>query len=169
MKLTNVSVHKCRSKHAFPIFGWIIMIFQGMNPFKKESYQHLAMSYITEHGDLRVCQSTRKLGVHEISYSEFQEQYEVVGSRTFSKQVTIKDYMSWYKSIEGKPYDKWQVVGLAFKALNFISFNTMGSNYRKLICNEVPLNFLEKFENIIVVDSDNYDLINTWEIIECHS
>jgi hypothetical protein len=73
--------------------------------------------------------------------------------------------MAWLTDQKHKEYDRLQVLGLALKCLGFISFNAIGNNYKKLICSELILSFLETFMGKHVGDPDNWDLHMTWELV----
>lgn len=159
-----VRVHKCRPKMYFPILAWTIMLFQGMKPWKRDAWSHMAISYLSLTGIWKFADSTSK-GVRDMPDFQFLRHYEIVDTVLININFRPEDFLRWYEEHEGKEYDSWQIVGLALKTLGFISFNKFGANYRKLICNELVLSLLVRFKGLQIGDSDNYDLNYTWDTL----
>lgn len=153
----KVSAHKCRNiSHPFPIFAWLIIIFQGMVPWRKDAPSHMSISYGDNFFDV-----TGK-GCKEHSRTEFLKNYRIIESHEFDLDITTVEFYEFFDKFRGKEYDRLQIVGLLLKALNIISFNKIGYNMRKLICNELIVAYLAEFHGFKFKDSDNFDLINTW-------
>lgn len=156
-----VRVHKCRPIMKLPILAWAIMIFQGMKPWKNESYSHMAISYMSITGEWKYADSTGK-GVRDMVEKFFTLHYRIVDTRLLDLQVRPEEFLKWFEENEGKEYDRWQIVGLALKVLGIFSFNKYGANWRKLTCNELVLSLLTRFKGMLSRDSDDYDLVETW-------
>jgi len=155
--------------HPFPIVAWLIMLFQGMNPFNKNSSSHRALGYVCPDGHTKVIDSTGKYGVSVHSIYDFTKKHKIVEETYFKLDLSCYDVNEWVISILGRKYDKLQIFGLLIKRVfGFITFNSLGKNYRALTCNEVILNFIEEFKVVkqIIVDSDNWDLIMTDKLID---
>lgn len=155
----KLKYYKARpANHPFPIIAWLIMIFQGENPFKSSSTSHRALGY-----DFMDCEyvidSTGGYGVKDQCMGEFLEKYKIIETIEFEMNITIGDFCQWIASQNGKKYDRLQVFGLLLKIIGFISFNKIGKNYKKLTCNELILNFVETYLQIPVGDSDNWDML----------
>lgn len=159
----NFSLAKCRPKMNFPILAWFIMLFQKMLPWKKDSFSHMAIIYLSETGMMQVIDATGK-GVRNRTILNFIKDYEIIEEISFSSKMERKDFLKWYESIEGLPYDHSQIWGLTLRSLGLLTLNTFGHNYKKMICNEVFISLVEYAYGIDLGDSDNYDLIQTWEL-----
>ena len=151
----------------FPIVAWLIMIFQGMNPFKKESYSHLAIRYVGKDDRFYIIDSTNSGKVSVKLESEFLKKYKIV-NLALLPGVKYESFKEWENSILLREYDKLQIVGLFLKCIGIISKNKWGHNYKKMTCNEVVLNYLEKNLNLNFGDPDNYDLNMTWDIVKTY-
>ena len=153
----KVKIHKCRNtNHAFPIFAWLIMIFQGMNPFNKSSWSHMVIEYDENYYDVtgKGCRShTRK----------FLESYRIIETHEMGRDLNNAEFQSWFFVHKGVGYDYLQVSGLLLRGLGLITFNKIGHNYKRLICNELIINHMEVFYKLEVCDSDSYDLLDTWK------
>lgn len=162
--------YKCRPKnHPFPVVAWLIMIFQGMAPWKKSSTSHRALGVLKRRNEIEVIESTGKHGVHVDSLDEFKKKYEIVEEIGFRYPLGYNDFHKWERSVVGLEYDYLQVFGLLLKRMfGFITFNSMGKNFKALICNEVILNFMIHFKIMKdqVKDSDNWDLLMTDALID---
>ncbi len=159
-----VETHKCRNiAHPFPIFAWLIMLFQGMLPWKKESWAHFAMSVTMENSEQRFFDCTGK-GCKEYPAEVFLKKYKLVESHTLKEERTYVEFMSWFKDFEGREYDNLQIWGQLAKRLNLLKFNTIGHNLRKLTCNELGIAYFKKFYSLSYEDSDDFDLLMTWKI-----
>lgn len=163
-----VRVEACRPKMKFPLFAWAIMLFQKMLPWKKDSFSHMAISYYYN-GQRLVIDSTAG-GVKTSYYSDFCRKYKIVKTREleFLDEVPTSHFREWAATHLGKGYDYLQLWGLAAKFLGFISFNTIGKDHHRLICNELCLLLLMRFYRVEVKDTDNWGLVKTWEkVVEC--
>lgn len=155
----KVEIYKCRPKMKFPIVAWLIMIFQGMAPWKKESFSHMAIRYDDTFIDINGG------GFNHYGVEEFENKYKFIDKKEIEFGVDVRFFMAWIEEQINKKYDKAQVFGLMLKAFGFITFNSFGSNYKKLICSELVLSFLETFLKVHVGDPDNWDLNMTWELV----
>lgn len=156
----RVKVHKCKNiSHPFPIVAWLIMIFQGMKPWSKKSYSHMALEF----GDYFY--NVRFSGYEKMHRSEFRKVYKLVETHIFDGDCDVYSFDSWIKDFVDHKYDFVQILGLLAKTLGFITFNKLGADFRKMICSELPLAFVEKFYGYHIVDSDNYDLNSTWKVL----
>lgn len=105
-------------------------------------------------------------GCKEYTESEFLKRYELVNSHQIKADITIVEFYEFFDKFRGKEYDKLQIVGLLLKSLGLISFNRIGSDFRKLICNELIIAYLAHFHSFKFKDSDNFGLINTWNKVK---
>ncbi len=160
-------LHARPASHPFPIVAWLIMIFQGMAPWRRDSSSHRALAYsCCRIGELRVVDSTGSEGVQDRSYSEWSEQYRAVRKVTYAtNKIDRLRFQEWIQEIEGLRYDHRQIWGLLAKQLlGFVTFNSFGKNFRALTCNEVVLSFLLHFGLVSesdIGDPDNWDLVMT--------
>ena len=155
---------KVRPKMIFPLFAWIIMFSQGMNPFKKTAWSHNAILFEGVDGRFMVIDSTSK-GVRILSDENFFSHYKIVGSVSLIAPLNNLHLLIWLQNIIGRDYDGGQIFGLALKILGIISFNKFGSNYKKMTCNEVVLNYLQVLNGFEIGDPDNYCLLETWRLV----
>ena len=156
-----VQIYKCRNKsHPFPLFAWLIMIFQGMKPWDKAAWSHMSMSVGSKFFDI-----TGK-GCKEHYPEDFLETYTIIESHRLEYEPTKEDFYEFFDSMRAKKYDKLQIFGLLLKGLNIISFNTIGHNMDKLVCNELIIAYLFHFNSFKFKDSDNFGLINTWNKVK---
>lgn len=149
----------------FPIVAWLIMIFQGMNPFSKKAYSHNAILFTDRYGVDRVIDSTVGDRVAVSMDRDFFKKYKLIEMVEMPAPITMHLFNAWTRKIVGRKYDQLQIVGLALKVLGFISFNKLGGNYKRMTCNEVPLDYLRTFKGMEFGDSDNYDLNMTWDVV----
>jgi len=162
--MQTIRFYKCKPKMNFPVFSWLIILFQGMNPFKRGSYSHMAIGYISETGEEKIADVT-SLGCRDRTKENFKKDYDLIEVKTREYEIERKDFLRWYEENEGKEYDNIQIAGLASKMISIVSFNKLGNNFKKLICSELILSFKVRFDSLEVEDSDNWDLNMTWEII----
>jgi len=163
--------YKCRPKdHPFPILAWLIMIFQGMAPWRKASTSHRALGYQDQNGMKWVVDSTGSHGVRLRYEPDFRDQYQVVSAQMFYiKNVDHFRLRTWIDSIIDIEYDQEQVWGLLAKRLfGFVTFNKHGKDWRSMICNEVILSLLTHFGMVDtqIRDPDNWDLLMTDQLID---
>tara|TARA_R110002012_G_scaffold303533_1_gene505342 strand:+ start:1127 stop:1609 length:483 start_codon:yes stop_codon:yes gene_type:complete len=154
-------VHKCRNiKSKLPILAWLIMIFQGMNPFRKDSWSHMAISIDGKYFDVTGA------GCKEHTEADFLKKYKLIESHQIKADLTMTQFYDFFDQFRGREYDKLQIIGLLLKGLNVISFNFIGSDFKKLICNELIIAYLAHFHKFEFKDSDNFDLISTWHKVK---
>lgn len=151
-------------KHPFPIVAWIIMIFQSMNPFKRSAYSHMAIGYESETGLCKIVDISFS-GFRQVREDKFFDGYEIVGTKSMNIDITRSCFLSWLEEHEGKKYDFLQIAGLMLKLLGLKKVNNAGLNFKSLICSELILSLLVRFDKLKVKDSDNWDLNMTWEEI----
>lgn len=165
---TIIGVHQCRSTKFMPVVAWLIMIFQGMNPFNKSAWNHIACSYIDEAGGLRFFDATGYYGFEERSSHTFAKTNHIIRSTYIEIPNKRVDLIRWVNENEPKVYDKSDVVGDTFRLLGFKSHDKHGHgyNYKKLTCNKVPLLLLKDFRGIYNGDPDLEDLLTTWKIVK---
>jgi len=161
---------KCRpSNHPFPIVAWLIMLFQGMLPWRKESTSHRALLFTIGNTYAKVYDSNGSEGVNVSSFEDFITRYEIIESSQINASISKKDIYKWTEKVLNAKYDYLQVFGLFLKrAIGFISFNSIGKNYKAMTCNELVLNFIQHFKlsEIKVKDSDNWDLLMTDKLVD---
>ena len=160
----KVKIYKCRNRNKrfkYLMTSWLIMILQGMNPFKKNSWSHMAMGFDGKYFDVTSA-GCRERG------DFFLNQYDIVGTHELELDISIIEFYEWFNILRDREYDYLQLAGLASKVLGFVSFNRVGSNMRRMICNELVVSHLMKFYNLKIVDSDNWDLVMTWDKAKKH-
>jgi len=150
--------------HPFPLFSWAIMVFQGMLPWKKNAYSHMAMGFHSETGALKIA-DVPFAGAREMTGDAFFKKYDKVDIKKRTYGIDRIEFLKWLESHEHKVYDHKQILGLALKILNIRGFNKSGSNFEKLICSELILSFLVEFDGLKLNDPDNWDLHMTWDAI----
>lgn len=156
----KVKVHKCKNiSHPFPIVAWLIMIFQGMKPWDKKAYSHMALEF----GDYYY--NVRFSGYEKMHRDEFRKVYKLIESHEFENDHDAFSFQKWMMQFANHKYDFVQILGLLAKSLGFIAFNKYGADFRKMICSELPLAFIEEFYGYEIIDSDNYDLNSTWRVL----
>lgn len=159
----KITFFKLRPKdHPFPLFSWLIMMFQSMNPFKKDSWSHMAIGFESETGAEKIA-DVPFWGFREMREDRYFKKYHIVGSKSRKFDISRKEFLSWLENHEGKHYDFLQVIGLALKMVKLRKNNYAGKDLESLICNELIISFLIRFDKLKVKDSDNWDLLMTWE------
>lgn len=148
--------------HPFPLFSWLIMIFQRMNPFSDKAYSHMAIGFESETGSSKIA-DVPFFGFREMREDRFFKKYHIVEVRKREFNITRKEFLLWLEAHEGKKYDFMQIIGLSLKMLRLRKRNYTGDDLRSLICNELIISFLMRFDKLKVRDSDNWDLNMTWE------
>jgi len=161
-----VRVHRCRAK-GFKPAAWAIMLFQKMNPFKSSSYNHFAISYTGQTGTIKYADATLKNGVvyGQTDY-DFNKKYNIVNTKRLDIKAEDVFFKAWLEANGGKKYDVWSIVGLTFKALHIFKRNPLGSDFRRMICNELVLSMISRFCGVKLGDSDDYDLLMTADLVE---
>jgi len=160
MKVTYL---KCRPTLKFPILAWLIMIFQGQNPFNKKSSSHRAVQF----GPNSIIDCTGGKGVKVNTECNFLDKYTIVDTIDFNLDSTQSDLWHWVETIENKPYDYLDIFGdLLRRMFNFFSFKKIGKNWDRLTCNEVALSFAKRFYNVCIGDPDVWDLILTDKLMK---
>lgn len=159
-----IGFHQCRPKIKFPAVAWVIMLFQKMMPWKKGSYSHIAISYYSETGSRRFVDSTGH-GVRDRYYKNFLHNYIVVNSihKNF-QDITNKSMKNWIECIEETHYDHLGIFGQMMNIITGKKLN-IGSRWKKLSCQEIPLHFFHYFFANEIKNSDDYDLRSSWEYI----
>lgn len=165
--VTIIGVHQCRSTKLLPIVAWLIMLFQGMLPWRKSSWNHLACSYIDEAGGLRFFDATGSYGFEERSAHTFAKTNNIVKSTYIEIPEKRVELIRWINENEQKEYDKSDVWGDFLRIVGLCrKHNHHGYNYKKLTCNKVPLQLLRDFRGLNFGDPDLEDLLSTWRIME---
>lgn len=161
----RVSFYKLKPKdHPFPVFSWLIMLFQRMSPFSDKAFSHMAISFESETGAEKVA-DVPFLGFREMREDKFFKKYHIVEVKTRDFEVNRVEFLSWLEGHEGKNYDFSQIGGLALKMLKLKKVNYTGNDLKSLICNELIISFLVRFDKLKIKDSDNWDLNMTWEVV----
>ena len=120
--------HKCRNiAHPFPIVAWLIMIFQGMLPWKKESYSHMAISYGPYFFDV-----TGDKGCRLHNQKEYLATYKIVETHVGTKEITEDVFFKFYsKGFNKKRVCFCLIVNSLSKSRSPIMLNETGLSYRK--------------------------------------
>ena len=96
------------------------------------------------------------------SSDQFLKRYKLIRVHEIKNENNPVEFNSWFMRFKHVEYDHMQIVGLLLKGLGFFTFNKLGYDFKKLICNELIIAYLAEFEGLKFKDSDNFDLINTW-------
>lgn len=161
----RVYVVKSRSRKFFPFIAWLIMIFQGMNPFKRESYSHLSIMFVSSTGNNIMLDATGH-SVRVRTYESWARDNKAVGGCELDIDCEFNTFLLWVESVLGIEYSKIGIVGLLMRSIGLFSTNKIGSNYKKMICSELVVNLIDSFYDLEIGDSDNYDLIMSWELAQ---
>ena len=128
--------YKCRPKnHPFPVIAWLIMLFQGQLPWKKDSTSHRALGYVCQSGKMKgmmmVIDSTGKDGVKVQLLESFEKSYKIVSFTTIDLKIDCTKFFHWTRNHDEIGYDYLQIIGLLAKQLfGFISFNSTLFNFK---------------------------------------
>lgn len=140
----------------FPIFSWIIRLFQG-----NLDYSHMAIQV-----GMFVVDITKE-GVQKHSISEYASKYKLV--RKYHLRTSVGNPINldqWIDLVDEAPYSMEQNFGLFLDYLNLIAGNPWGEERRKLICAELCLVFMFDHNLLPALDTDDYDLVETEEIVK---
>lgn len=162
----NVTVLLCRNaNHPFPVGAWGIATLQGMCPLTTPDWwNHMAISFNSLSGQTLVLDCTKSLkGTRLSTHSKFKERYQIVGFHQIRLPTETLTFERWAQDQLAIQYDSKQIWGLAMQSLGLISGNTIGHDYRKMICSELILKMLRDFGNREFLDPDRYDLVSTLE------
>lgn len=162
----KIKIHLARNiSHPFPIFAWGIIFASGKFPWDKSAPSHMAISYQEEGGPEEFFDMTGK-GAKKSTEKKFNENYKITETHELNLEVPYIQFLSWFDRYANTKYDGLQIFGLLLKALHIVSFNKLGKDLKRLICTELVISFLEVFAGFKYKDSDNFDLINTWDKVK---
>lgn len=143
------------------------MLFQGMNPCKSSSYNHMALSYIGSTGSWKYADSNMANGVQDDQpENEFTDKYKIIHTTNIEIGNEPVLFKAWLENHRGKKYDKWHIIGLIGKLLHIFKRNPLGADFRKMVCNELVLSMIIRFCGVTIGDPDNYDLLMTADLVE---
>ena len=164
----NIDIVYARNvDHPFPVLAWLIMIFQKMNPFGEKSFNHMAIRYRKQNGEVWYFDATGKHGVKHRRDFDFLKTYKIIEVDRLFIPANVVSFGNFIGAHNGKKYDKLNVFGLMLKnMLNFVTFNTLGHNQRKIVCSELVVLLLVEFCKVKVKDSDNWDLNDTRRLVK---
>ena len=148
-----IKIIACKSKHPFPIFGWLIQWAQ------KKPYSH----YVISDGEY-VLDSTIK-GVHWTKVEDFEKKYSGVKSWYFQHRDSEPLY-KWSVKYSSAPYPMAQNIGYGFKLLGIKIPNPWGKGERSINCSELVALWVRDFLGIAIMDSDEYDLIEVEKLLD---
>lgn len=154
----KIRIVKSFPKKSFAPVAKLIMFFQ------KTNYSHMSIHFKVGESSWLVADVTGNDGFKVNNLSKWEESHLPLESKLL--EVSHEDFMMWMIKHLGVEYDKGQVFGLFLRAIGFISTNNIGFNYKKMVCNELVLSFLERFYNIEIGDPDNYDLNMTSRLLD---
>lgn len=140
----------------FPIFSWLIRLFQG-----NLDYSHMAVQVGCFVVDIT------KEGVHKHSISEYANKYKLVRKYRLRTPAGFPINLDqWIDLVDEAPYAMEQNFGLLLNWLNILTNNPWGEERRRLICAELCLVFMFDHGMLPVLDTDEYDLEETEEIVK---
>lgn len=157
----RVAILLCRPlTPKLPVFAWLIMLFQKMLPWKKDSFSHMA---------IRIMNKKYEFEHHQVRFGgycvqdewEFAETYKVVRSYEFKVPATLNEIEDWIHMHRNKEYDFLQILGLIPKFIGLYKKNKIGNDLNQLICSEYIAHFMATFAGWVLCDSDNWDLLHT--------
>lgn len=161
----SIWIISCRPTDRLPIVAWLIMLLQGMRPWKSNAYSHMAIMYVGCTGNQRVIDARGKAGVDDRIRNRFDSEYKVVNIERVEINAAIDEFKMWSEEQEVKLYDKASIAGMALKLLGIFKSNPLGHNWRKMTCNQLVLSFINKFFTYKIGDPDNYDLLMTNQVV----
>lgn len=163
-----VNVHNCRSKNWYhKPASWLIMLFQQMKPWGQHSYNHMAISYVGHTGAWKFADSTFAHGVRdEQPEAEFLDSYDIVKTVRLEVDCENVQFKAWLEAQRGKKYDHLGILGMVGKILKLFKRNPWGSDFRRMICNELVLSMITRFYGVEIGDPDNYDLLMTDDLVD---
>lgn len=161
-----VQFYKCRPKIKFPFVAWMIMLVEGMMPWKKDSYSHLAMGFHIS--TKRSLDATGK-GVRNRSMSNFLKQYEIIEAREMDVLITPSSFINWIESVEEISYDHAGIFELLIEKLFRTKDLNIGHGYKMMSCQEIPLLFLDTFAGANIKNPDDYGLLSSWDVVSSYT
>lgn len=154
-KVDTFEILAVSPKMSFPIFSWLVKLFQGTD------YSHFAIKY----GDW-VLDSTIS-GTVWTSLSEFRKKYKLVKKWKFEiirgKQNNV---FEWSAKYSAKPYSLLQNLGVGLKWIGLLKTNPFGNNESHLNCSELVALWVRDYLKVKIHDSDNYGLVETEELLD---
>jgi len=127
----------------------------------------MAISYVGQTGMMKYADSTFNNGVvYGQQEPPFYRKYSIVHTTRIELSASEVEFKAWIEANSGKRYDAWSIVGFVGKFLHLFKRNPMGSDFRRMTCNELVLSVISRFCGVVIGDSDDYDLIMTAELVE---
>lgn len=140
--------------HPFPILSWLIRWVQN------KPYSHMAI--VNEPN--KILDATMK-GVVNNNTEDFLAHYNVI--KTYELPDMPAQYYDLFKQIFiGREYSIPQNIGFLLKAIGIHKRNVLGEGELKLVCSELAALWIVFTLDIELVDSDQYDLIETEKLCE---
>ena len=125
----------------------------------------MAIMYVGCTGRQRVVDARGNYGVVDRIRDRFDDQYSIVGTERIDLDIKLEDFRDWVEQQETKLYDHSSIFGLALKRIGLVATNPFGKNWKKMTCNEMPLSIIKRFIGKEIGDSDNYDLLMTYQVV----
>lgn len=163
--MKDVMVVSVRPKgHPFPIVAWLIMLFQGMNPFGRKAFSHMAVVYKYE-GLKMVVHSTGSKGVQIESHQDFIKRYRVVHRNMIHIDTDAEGWYNWLSEVDEKAYDHLSILGHTLAYFGIKKASKYGDGLSRLICCELVIEMLIIFRGLEVIDTDVFDLNKTRKML----
>lgn len=153
---------ECYSKHPFPVFGWLIQLFQGFINF-----HHYALMIQTNDDKLYSYDASGRT-LHREHIRNFKEKYEIKRCYEIPYEVDQNSFFRWILPLEGTVYGHSQILGLLLMILNVFKENPFPNGIHKLICNEFILITLKTFNILDINNIESYDMLQTHKLLESH-
>jgi hypothetical protein len=154
----NISFVQLNTTLKFAPVAWAIKFFQ------KTKYSHYAIK-VSDANGVYYYDSTAA-GARKQNAATYLKKYTIYKTFKLKDPVSYIDFYDFWAKHEGKGYAYGQILGIALKVLNILRYNPFGKGAKRLICNELIILFLEDFGYIKIKDSDEYDLVETEEILK---
>lgn len=154
--MLDIKILFLRPKSKFPIFSWVIRLVQ------KTEYSHIGILLEEE----TILDATIA-GVEFTDFRKYRKKYEIVKKMPIKNSLVYSNQVyEWAWPYKDAEYSILQNIGLGLRYLKLIKSNPFGSNDRKIVCSELAALFMNKFSGLTIEDSDNYDLVRIYEIVE---
>lgn len=157
----KVQVYALKPKKTwYPLIISYLIMWLG-----KTKFSHMALGYKSMTGTSKIIDARWLVGVNDMVAERFFKKYDVINFVTLELHCSQYQFMEWVEEQEGKDYPFYQLLALTPKVLGLAKSNSHGRGYNGMICNEVILSALERFGDVEIGDPDNYDLNETWKVV----
>jgi hypothetical protein len=150
----KILIHQCKPKdHPLPLFSWAIRFFQ------RSEFSHYAIQFES------IVLDASGEDVRFNHLHKFTRKYTIVNTFEMNIETDFRGFVYWSMQHMNKSYGLIQVFGQMFKILGITKKNKIGSDEKRLTCNELVMLMLRDFKGETLRDTDDYDLFDTDKII----